>query len=169
MKISIKRAVITIVVLIVLLTIGAISLIVLAVVFEYPGDMPPSYRAANHDVRLTAIAREARPIIQSLDRYYQTHGHCPRPSEGDLDEIRRSLPSGLVATLRDRQLEFRDAHAIAGWSYHSADNDPTACQLWRKLGWDPALVWRRHGAETKWLFVPGDGSDEEAIDLNIGD
>ena len=65
--------------------------------------MPPSYRASDHDMRLTPIAREARPIIQSLDRYYQAHGHCPRPSDGDLDEIRSSLPSGLVATLRDRQ------------------------------------------------------------------
>jgi hypothetical protein len=169
MKISIKRAVIAIVLSMVLLTLVAVSLIVLAVVFEYPGGMPPSYRAANHEVRLTAIAREARPIIQSLDRYYQTHGHCPRPSDGDLDEIRHGLPSGLVAILRDRQLEFRDAHAIASWSYSSADNDPTACQLWRKLGWDPALVWRRHGAETKWLFVPDDGSDEKGIDLDIGD
>jgi hypothetical protein len=127
-----------------------------------------SYKAADYDTRLTPSAHEARPIIQSLDRYYQAHGQCPRPSDGDFDEIRSSLPAGLIATLRDRQIEFRDTKAISGWSYDLADNDPTACQLWRKLGWDPALTWRRHGAETKWIFARGDGSDEKAIDLDIG-
>jgi len=168
MKLPVKSAVIAIVAMLVLLALAAVSLIVLMVVFEYPGGIPPCYRTADHDARLTPIAREARPIIQSLERYYQAHGHCPQPSDGDLDEIRRNLPSGLIATLRDREIEFRDASAIAGWSYYATDNDPTACQLWRKLGWDPALVWRRHGAETKWIFVPGDGSDEKAIDLDIG-
>jgi hypothetical protein len=168
MKIPIKRAVIAIVASLVLLALVAASLIVLMVVFEYPGGMPPSYKAVDHDTRLTPTAREARPIIQSLDRYYQAHGHCPQPSDGDLDEIRSNLPSGLIATSRGRYIEFRDTKAITGWSYYPADNDPTACQLWRKLGWDPALIWRRHGAETKWIFVPGDGSDEKAIDLDIG-
>lgn len=169
MKISMKRAVIAIVASLVLLALVAASLIVLMAVFEYPGGIPSSYKAVDHDTRLTPIAREARPIIQSLDRYYQAHGHCPRQSDRDLDEIRSGLPPGLVATLRGSQTEFREADATTGWSYYSADNDPTACQLWRKLGWDPALIWRRHGPDTKWIFDPGDGSDQKAIDLDIGD
>jgi len=70
MKVSIKRAAIAIVILLVLLTLLAVSLIAMTVVFEYPGGMPPSYKAIDHDTRLTPIAREARPIIQLLDRYY---------------------------------------------------------------------------------------------------
>jgi hypothetical protein len=165
MKVSIKR--VAIVALLVLLTFAAVSLIVLMVVFEYPGGMPSGYKAADHDIRLTAIAREARPIIQSLDRYYQAHGRCPQPSNNDRDEIRRTLPSDLIVTLRNGETEFREANAITGWSYDVADNDTTTCQLWRKLGWDPALIWQRHGAETKWIFVPGDGSDEKATDLDV--
>jgi hypothetical protein len=163
-----KRIVIAIFAFLILLVLAAASIIVLIVVFEYPGGMRASFRAVNRDTRLTPIAREAAPIIQSINRYYKAHGRCPGPNDPDLAEVRAGLPSNLIATLRDGQTEFREAKAVTGWWYSPADNDPAACELWRKLGWDPALIWRRRGGETKWIFDPGDGSDEKAIDLDAG-
>ena len=135
----------------------------------FPGGMRPSYQATDRDARLTPIAREAIPVIKSIDRYYSTHGQCPRPTESGLAELRKDLPEGLIATLRGDKIEFRDAKAVTGWLYYSSDEEPTVCQLWRKLGWDPALVWLRRGDQTRWIFVPGDGSDQKMIDLDIRD
>jgi hypothetical protein len=66
------------------------------------------------------------------------------------------------------QLEFRAADALIGWSYFTADEAPQTCRLWRRLGWDPALVWLRQGELTKWIFIPGDGSAEKPVALDIG-
>ena len=168
MKISINRVAIAIAALIALLILAGVSLIVLIAVLEYPGGTRGNNRAAIYDARLTAIAREAVPIIRSIDRYYRAHGRCPGPNASDLTEVRADLPLNLIATPRDGQAEFREAKALTGWLYSSADNDPTACRLWRKLGWDPALIWQRRGSETKWIFDPGDGSGEKAIGLGLG-
>jgi len=150
-----------------MLTLAAGSVLVLMIVFEYSGGITPSYRATNHDRRLTPIALEAVPIIQSIDRYYKAHGHCPNESENDLAELRNVLPEGMVATLRAGKIEFRPAKAIPGWSYYSTNNDRTTCKLSRKLGWDPDLVWWRRGDETTRIFIPGDGSEEIPIDLDV--
>jgi hypothetical protein len=135
---------------------------------EYPGDMPSSYRATDHDRRLTPIAREAIPIIEAIDRYDKANGHCPRVNETDAAKLRNSLPGEFVVTLHGNDIEFRAAKTITGWSYYSGNSDPTTCQLSRKLGWDPDLVWRRHEDRTKWIFAPGDGSADTVIDLYIG-
>jgi len=168
MKIPIKRVAIAILALLVLLVLAGVPLIVLMVVFEYPGGMRGSYPATDHDRRLTAIAREAAPIIQWIDRYHNAHGRCPRPSESDLAEANGGLPLGLTATFHNGENEFREAKAITGWWYSATENDLTACELWRKLGWDPALIWRRRGGETKWIFDAGDGREEKTIDLDVG-
>jgi hypothetical protein len=55
-----------------------------------------------------------------------------------------------------------------GWVYSASETHPEACSLWRKLGWDPALIWQRDGDKTGWVFDPGDGSDEKPIRLNLG-
>jgi len=136
--------------------------------FEYPGGMPSSYRATDHDARLTAIAREAVPIINAINRFYGAHGQCPRVNEKDLAELRDGLAAGLTTNFEAGEIEFRAANATPGWSYYSPDKDPTACTLSRKLGWDPDLVWSRHGEQTKWIFVPGDGSADVDVDLDIG-
>jgi hypothetical protein len=83
-------------------------------------------------------------------------------------ELRKNLPEGVAATLRGEKIEFHDAKAATGWLYYLSDAEPTVCQLWRKLGWDPALVWLRRGDQTRWIFVPGDGTDQKMIDLDIG-
>src|SRR5579863_3303804 len=132
-----KRVLIAAIALVAFLITAAAGLIVLALVFEYPGGMPPSYRAVNYDRRLTPVAREAAPIIQSIDRYYHVHGACPRATESDIAELRGSLPKTVSLVTQSRGLEFRPAGAPSGWVYDPGGSDPSSCTLSRKLGWDP--------------------------------
>ncbi len=114
MKILVKRSAIVILALLALPVLAGVSLIVSMAVFEYPGGMRGSYPAADHDTRLTAIARKAVPIIQWIDRYHNAHGRCPRPSENDLAEGRIGLPSDLIATFHNGEIEFRQASDNCG-------------------------------------------------------
>jgi hypothetical protein len=166
MKTFLKRALMAVGVLAAFAAIAAGGLILLAVVFEYPGGMSSTYRAADHDRRLTGIAREAAPAIQAIDRFYKAHAQCPR--EDDLEELRQDLPQNVDVSDRVGRIEFRVSASANGWLYSPGRTDPSSCSLWHKLGWDPALVWLRHGEQTKWVFVPGDGSEGTTIDLDIG-
>ena len=163
-----KSVLIVIIGFLALLSFVAAVLIGLMMIFEYPGGMSSSYRATNHDRRLTSIALEAAPIIESIDRYYRVHGHCPQATESDLAELRESLPESLYAGFRSGKIEFRASGAPAGWTYYSSSKKLTACELSRKLGWDPALVWLRRDDTSSWVFVPGDGSKDKVIDLDVG-
>ena len=165
MQLSIKRITIALAGLMVLAIVAAG--VFTAWIVEYPGGMRSSYKPTNRDARLTPIAREAVPVIQAIDRYYSAHGECPRPTASGVVELRKDLPEDLLATLRGDKIEFRGDKTVTGWLYYSSDAEPTVCQLWRKLGWDPALVWLRRGDQTRWIFVPGDGTDQKMIDLDI--
>jgi hypothetical protein len=66
MNFSIKRVTIIAMGCVAALLVAAGLLIVLMIVFEYPGGIPPSYRATDYDTRLSPIAREAIPIINRL-------------------------------------------------------------------------------------------------------
>jgi hypothetical protein len=151
-----------------LLVAAAVAVIGLAIFFEYPGGMASSYRAADHDRRLTPIARSAAPIIAAIDRFYAANDQCPRVNESDLSQLRANLPPDLAGTLQGRAIEFRPPGAVSGWLYYASNTDPSSCALSYKLGWDPALEWSRQGARTTWTFVPGDGSDDRTIVLDIG-
>jgi hypothetical protein len=166
---SIKRVGIAALGLAAVLSAVAGSLIVLMTVFDYPGGMSPSYRATDHDTRLTPIAREAIPLIRSIGRYYQAHGQCPQVSADDLAELQNTIGSDVVATIVAGEIHFGMSGAATRWIYYSADRHRNYCSLSRKLGWDPALVWQRDGEKTNWVFVPGDGSEEKPIQLDIGE
>jgi hypothetical protein len=168
MKILFKRIAIVLAAVAAVVILAAGSLIVLMVYFEYPGGMGSSYGATDHDRRLTTIARTATAVIQAIDIFYRAHGQCPRMSETDFAELRAALPAGTGAEFGNKDIEFHPMNMVNGWSYFSADKDPTSCQLSHKLGWDPDLIWLRHGEQTKWVFVPGDGTDEKTIVLDIG-
>ncbi len=129
---------------------------------EYPGGMPSSYRATDYDRRLTGIAREAAPIIAAIGRFYAAHHACPR-AIADFGAV-----TGFEAVTRGNSIDFQKPHAIVGWSYAVSRQSASACSLWRKLGWDPALTWIRDGDKTRWIFVPGDGSEEIPIKLDGG-
>jgi hypothetical protein len=113
------------------------------------GRVPPSYIAADNDLRLMAIAREAVPLIAAIDTFYKSHGACPQPSLDDqLAEFRAHLTDGYAAERHGRFVMLRQPQVIPGWIYDTFETRPGACSLWRKLGWDPALIWRRAGNET---------------------
>jgi hypothetical protein len=133
------------------------------------GELPPSYPAAGNDPRLLSIAREAAPLIAAIDAFYRNHGACPQPDRAaELAEFSASLTDGYTAARHGRFVMLQQPQVIPSWIYDTAEARPTACSLWRKLGWDPALIWRRDGDTTGWVFDPGDGSDERPLRLDAG-
>jgi hypothetical protein len=146
-----------------------VGLWILAFVLEYPGGMRSSYKPSGHDRRLTSAAREAAPMIEAISRYYQAHGRCP--GGGDLDELRETLPARLIVTRSNGnagEFDFRQPEWSPGVSWLYFADKPTLCGLWRKLGWDPSIRWERSEGETRWIFDPGDGSDETEVALDVG-
>ena len=84
-------------------------------------------------------------------------------------ERRDGLPQGFQIFDHAGRIEFQAPGAPNGWLYSLGRNDdPSACSLWHKLGWDPALIWLRRGEQTKWIFVPGDGSEDIPFELDVG-
>jgi hypothetical protein len=77
---------------------------------EYPGGMSPSYRATDHDRRLTPIAREAAPLIAAINRFYTAHGHCPGINTDYLAGFHAG--AGFDAVIRGNHIEFQKPGAI---------------------------------------------------------
>ena len=134
--------------------------------FEYPGGMRSDYRARDHDPRLTRLAREADPLIAAVGRFYAAHRRCPRIDTTDLAELRGT--GGFEAAIQGRYIIFSAPDPAGQWLYSVSGADAASCRLWRKLGWDPALIWLRDGGKTRWIFAPGDGSAEIPIELDGG-
>jgi hypothetical protein len=128
-------------------------------------DVRPTYLVRDGDPQLTAIARTALPLIGALDRFRAAHGRCPRLE--DRAEFAALLPPGttIVGTFTGG---FVLSHGeIPPWIYQApAQQDPAQCSLSRKLGWDPDLVYEMNGVHAHWVFAPGDGSDDRAIELS---
>jgi hypothetical protein len=146
--------------------LSIVGLWILVFVLEYPGGMRSNYKPSDHDRRLTLVAREAAPIIETINRYYEAHGRCP--GKGDLAELHETLPASLIATRVGSvagEIEFRQSQSSPGWLYSA--HKPTVCGLWRKLGWDPSIRWERSEGGTRWIFDPGDGSDEIEVVLDL--
>ena len=128
---------------------------------EWPGGIRPGYDARDDDPRLTAIAAEALPIIDALERYFA--GHKAYPANDDaagLSELAAELGPSITIQRSSRRVELGN-----GWSY-SRGAEASSYDLSRKLGWDTALEYRRIAAAARWVFVRGDGSDDVAIELN---
>ena len=114
MRTLVRKVAIAALALAALLTVAAAAVIVAIVVFDYPGGMRPSYRATDHDARLTPIAWSAAPIIAVIDRYYAANGRCPRVSEHDLAELLAGPPQGFAGALHAGDIEFRQPGAANG-------------------------------------------------------
>jgi hypothetical protein len=123
-----------------------------------------SSAASAADPQLAAIAREARQAVAVIDWFYAQHRACPQPSRPvELAAMRSELGDGYSVEPRGQFVEIRGISMASGWLYYTSPEHPDRCTLWRKLGWDPALIWRRHRDGARWVYDPGDGSDERPI------
>src|SRR5204863_5267188 len=79
-------------------------------------------------------------------------------------ELEGQVGDGFSVELQGRFAAIRGISMSADWLYYTSSAHPEKCTLWRKLGWDPALIWRRHNGG-HWTFDPGDGTAERPIKL----
>ena len=118
------------------------------------------------DPHLAQIAAEVRGVIAVINWFYVRHRACPQPSRPDeLAELQREVGDGTEVELRGQFVAIRGISMKAEWLYYSSPRYPDRCTLWRKLGWDPALIWHRHGGSATWAYDPGDGTSERPLSL----
>jgi hypothetical protein len=119
------------------------------------------------DPRLIEVAQEARQTIAVIDWFYVRHRACPQPSRpAELVALQDGLGDGFSVDLEGQFVAIRGISMSSVWLYYTSPAHPEKCTLWRKLGWDPALIWRRHRGGGRWVFDPGDGSQERPLKLN---
>lgn len=110
------------------------------------------------------IALEAREVIAVVDWFYIQHRACPQPSRPDeFAELQGGLGDGFEI---ERRGPFTEIHGISmsdTWRYYAPPDHPDRCTLWRKLGPDPALIWRRTRGGGRWTYEPGDGAPERPL------
>lgn len=113
------------------------------------------------DAQLSHIASEARQSIAVIDWFYLQHGACPQPSRpAELQAMERDLGDGFSIERQGQFFAIRGISMSAVWLYYASATYPDRCTLWRKLGWDPALIWRHRGGSGGWVYDPGDGGPE---------
>ena len=126
-------------------------------------DAPPVHA---DDARLAVTAREARQVIAVIDWFYRDHHVCPQPSRpADLAVLQSELGDGYSAEQRGQFVQIRGISMAAEWLYYTSPDHPDTCTLWRKIGWDPALIWRRERGGGRWAFDPGDGGPERTLKI----
>ena len=120
---------------------------------QTPGRVPPSVSAADRDPRLTALARSALPILAAIERYLAEHGRFPD---------RAAAASLMIDRMQTRDLG--NFVAFGDWLYYAMPNGG-GFTLSRSLGRDPRLVYERKSDAKRWIYDPGDGSEEKEIVL----
>ena len=116
--------------------------------------------------QLIAVAEEARQVIAVLDWFYVRHRTCPQLSHPtEIAELQGELGDGYSVEPQGQFVAISGISTTAVWLYYASPAHPAHCTLWRKLGWDPALIWRRAGNITGWVFDPGDGGGERSLKL----
>jgi hypothetical protein len=121
------------------------------------------------DPHVAAVAYEARRAVAIINDFYADHHACPQPSvPAELKELEGALGDGFSV---EPQGQFAVIGALmmpsGPWLYYSSSHYPDRCTLWRELGHDAALIWRRHRYGATWTYNPGDGKPERAIKLGI--
>jgi len=79
-------------------------------------------------------------------------------------ELESQLGDGFSAAPRGWSVEIRGISMTGAWRYYTSTQYPDRCTLWRKLGQDVTLIWRRHNGD-RWTFDLGDGSAERPLKL----
>jgi hypothetical protein len=120
--------------------------------------------AGSADPRIVEVAQEARQTIAVIDWFYLQQRACPQPSRpAELEALQRGLGDGFSVEIQGQFVAIRGISMSSAWLYYTSPAHPDKCTLWRKLGWDPALIWRRQHNGGRWTFDPGDGTAERAI------
>ncbi|MBV9017894.1 MAG: hypothetical protein JO058_19765 [Alphaproteobacteria bacterium] len=123
----------------------------------------PTPAAGGGDAELATVASEARQVIAVINWFYLRHRACPQPSRpGELAILEGELGDGFSATQRDWFVEIRGISMTGSWLYYTSARYPDRCTLWRELGQNATLIWRRHDGG-RWTFEPGDGGSERPI------
>src|SRR5437763_7059341 len=119
---------------------------------------------ARTDPRVLEVVQEARQTIAVIDWFYVQHRACPQPSRpAELEHLQRGLGDGFTVDREGQFVAIRGISMSSVWLYYTSPAHPDKCTLWRKLGWDPALIWRRQRGGGRWSFDPGDGGAERAV------
>lgn len=125
---------------------------------------PGAAEPAGSGPALGEVAREARQVIAVIDWFYVQHRACPQPSRpAEIAALQADLGDGYAAEPQGQFVEIRGISMRQGWLYYASAAHPEKCTLWRKLGFDPALIWRRRGGTAYWAFDPGDGRPERPV------
>jgi hypothetical protein len=127
------------------------------------GGVPPAYRARQNDPILTGVARTAKPLMAALDRFRETYGTYPAPDRPEhVVRLQDMLPAS-VRFLRSGSVR-RLVSDGREWVYDVADQS-SGYRISSRLGWDPSLVYEKIGSTGRWMFQPGDGTDERPLTL----
>lgn len=117
--------------------------------------------ASPADRPLAAVAEEAREVIAVVDWFYIRHRACPQPSRPEeLAEMQSDLGDGFEIEPHGPFTEIAGISMAEHWRYYTSPEHPDRCTLWRRVGRDPALIWRRHRDGESWAYDPGDGAPE---------
>lgn len=136
-----------------LLALAALIWIVPPGAAQAPGRAPSGMSTGDRDPRLTALARSALPILAAIERYFAEYGRFPDRE--------------AAAALKIERVQTRDLGnfiAFGDWLYYAMPNGG-GYTLSRSLGRDPRLVYERKRDTKRWVYDPGDGSDEKEIVL----
>src|SRR4051794_7742159 len=122
--------------------------------------------SAKVDPALLQFVEEARQTIAVIDWFYVRHRACPQPSRpAELLVLQSELGDGFTLDRQGQFVAIRGISMSSVWLYYTSPAHPDKCTLWRKLGWDPALIWRRQRGGGRWSFDPGDGGAERAVNV----
>jgi hypothetical protein len=120
-------------------------------------DPQPSSHSKSEFFSSLLEAATAKPLIAALNRYHDEHAVFPTHAT----DFVSYLPSAPAPPLAP------DTDDILDWHYTQGESG-SGYVLTRKLvdpGWDPTLQYHHDGAQTHWVFDPGDGSPEKTIIL----
>jgi len=122
---------------------------------------------AESNQELAATAQEARQTVVVINWFYAAHHACPQPSRPEeLAMVRGELGDGFSVEPHGQFIEIRGISMPGvGWLYYSSSDHPDKCTLWRTLGRDPTLIWRRRRDGGQWLFDPGDGGPQRTLKI----
>jgi hypothetical protein len=124
-----------------------------------------AFAAGGGEPQLATVAYEARRAVAIINDFYAEHHACPQPTRPEeLKQLQSDLGDGFSAERQGQFVELRGISMVSGpWLYYASPRHPDRCTLWRKLGWDPALIWRRHRYGANWAYDPGDGTPERPL------